>query len=253
LRPFARKAPKEEGEDVVENKEQHASDATDGIAGAKYQELSDSQFKNKVLSSNEAQMVYYTTLGRNDNVESEFKYFNKLIRTFRGVVNFSVFKMDSSSDGFSALAKKYKVASLSAGKPKLRYYPNQHSGENKFNRGYEIYFNKDSKDFSNIESEVQENYEHNVDDILANSFNSYIVRYAKDEQKNVVYYMYRDDQDVSLDYKAVSQHPMFSESSAFLSMRNPPVEIFQGLDTRLLPIIGVVKKLGPDFVDGHIQ
>lgn len=198
-------------------------------------------------------MVYFTTLARNDAVESEFKYFNKLIRTFRGVVHFSVFRMDPNSDGFAELAKKYKVGSLAAGKPKLRYYPNQATGDAKFGKSYEIFFSRESKDFSNIENEVKENYEHNVNDILANSFNAFIVRYAKEEQKHVVYYMYREEQEISLDFKAASQHPLFQDDCVFLSLRDPPTAIFQGLDPRLLPIIGVVKKLDADFQEGHIQ
>lgn len=198
-------------------------------------------------------MVYFTTLARNEAVESEFKYFNKLIRTFRGVVHFSVFRLDPTADGFQELAKKYKVGSLAAGKPKLRYYPNQATGDSKFGRSYEIFFSRESKDFSNIENEVKENYAHNVNDILANSFNQFIVRYAKDEQKHVVYFMYREDQEISLDFKAVSQHPLFQDDCVFLSLRDPPTAIFQGLDTRLLPIIGVVKKLDADFQEGHIQ
>lgn len=98
--------------------------------------------------------------------------------------------------------------------------------ESKFSKSYEIFFDHKSKDFSNIENEVLENYNHNVVDIVSSSFNNFIVRYAKDEQKNVVYYMYRSDQEISLDYKAVSQHPLFSEDCVFLSMQDPPIDVF---------------------------
>lgn len=185
-------------------------------------------------------MVYFTALSATEPVESEFKYINKLIRQFRGVVTFHIFRMDVNSENFATLGKKYKVSSLAPGKPKLRYYPNMASGESKMTKSYEILFNKDAKSFENIEEEITENYEHQVVDIMGEQFNNFIVRHAKDEQKNVVYYMYRSDQKVSLDYKAVSQHPLLHDDCAFLSLVNPSEKIFQGLDTRYLPIIGVV-------------
>ena len=88
---------------------------------------------------------------------------------------------------------------------------------------------------------------------MASAFNQFIVRYAKDEQKNVVYYMYRDDQEISLDFKAVSEMSLLKEDSVFLAMQNPSPEFFKGLDMRMLPVIGVIKKLGADFVDGNIE
>jgi hypothetical protein len=57
-------------------------------------------------------MVYFTTLAKDAAIESEFKYFNKLIRTFKGVVSFSVFRLDPNSEDFSKIAKKYKCASV---------------------------------------------------------------------------------------------------------------------------------------------
>lgn len=82
-----------------------------------------------------------------------------------------MFRLDPQSSDFSALAKKYKVASLAINKPKMRYYPNAVKDDIKMSRSYEIFFNKDSKDFSNIETEIEENYEHRVVDVVADSFN----------------------------------------------------------------------------------
>lgn len=53
----------------------------------------------------------------------------------------------------------------------MRYYPNAVKDDIKMSRSYEIFFNKDSKDFSNIETEIEENYEHRVVDVVADSFN----------------------------------------------------------------------------------
>lgn len=87
---------------------------------------------------------------------------------------------------------------------------------------------------------------------MPSSFNDYIVRYAKDEQKMVVYYLYRADQEVSLDFKAISMHPLFGEDCVFLSLRDPDAKHFQGLDVRALPTIGVVQAIKPDFQDGMV-
>lgn len=101
--------------------------------------------------------------------------------------------MDPNSSNFADLAKKYKVSSLAKDKPKMRYYPNAAKSNVKMSKSYEIYFKTDQKDFSLIEEEIQDNYEHKVNDILQESFNQFVVRYAKEEQKNVIYYLYRSD------------------------------------------------------------
>jgi len=102
--------------------------------------------------------------------------------------------MDPESKDFAELSKKYKVTGLSKTKPKLRYYPNAVLDNFKMTRSYEIFFNKDSKDFSNVQEEVEQNYEHTVADVMGETFNQFVVKHAKEEQKNVIYYMYRSDQ-----------------------------------------------------------
>ena len=44
----------------------------------------------------------------------------------------------------------------------MRYYQNGATGDAKMSNSYEIFFNKDSKDFSNIEEEIEANTEHRV-------------------------------------------------------------------------------------------
>lgn len=68
--------------------------------------------------------MYYTTLAKDEEISSEMKYFNKLVRSFKGVVHMNVFRMDQGKDDFTATAKKFKVGGLNKNKPKLRYYPN---------------------------------------------------------------------------------------------------------------------------------
>jgi len=65
--------------------------------------------------------------------------------------------------------------------------------------------------------------------------------------------MYRDDQELSIDFKAVSQHALFEDDTVFLSLQNPSMEYFQGMDLALLPVVGVIQKLDPDFQEGGIE
>ena len=39
----------------------------------------------------------------------------------------------------------------------------------------------------------------------------------------------------------------------FLAMYNPPLEMFQGLQQEMLPNVGVVPILDPDFKEGNIN
>jgi len=144
---------------------------------------------------------------------------------FKGVVQFSVFRIDPSSPKFAEITKKYKIGSISK-KPKMRYYPNAVTGDIKMSKSYEIFFNADSKDFSLIQEEVEQNYEHKVSDVVGEQFNNFVVRYAKEEQKNIVYYMYRSDQHVALDFKAASVHPLFVDDCVFLSLADPNPKYF---------------------------
>lgn len=43
---------------------------------------------------------------------------------FKGVVNFSVFRLDPEDKYFAELVKNYRINGLGKNKPKLRYYPN---------------------------------------------------------------------------------------------------------------------------------
>lgn len=73
------------------------------------------------------------------------------------------------------------------------------------------------------------------------------------EQKNVAYYMYRDEQTINLNFRAMSNHPVFKEDTVFISLQNPSPEMFVGMQMDALPTIGVVEKLDPEFQDGHIS
>lgn len=84
-------------------------------------------------------------------------------------------------------------------------------------------------------------------------FNQYIIQYAKEQQKHVVYYMYRDEQQISLTFRHLSNHPVFKEDCAFLGIKDPPYQMFQGLTAEMLPSLGIVPRLDESFQEGHIQ
>ena len=50
------------------------------------------------------------------------------------------------------------------------------------------------------------------------------MRYAKEEQKNVVYYMFRSDQELELNFMALSKEPIFEGDCVFVSVQNPSAQ-----------------------------
>lgn len=105
LKPYARQEPKVENEDAQENRAEQKSDEQDLADGPKFHEVSPRTFQKQVLDSELAHLVYYTTLGENAEVTSEFRYFNRLIRALKGVVQFEVFRIDPKRADFAELAK----------------------------------------------------------------------------------------------------------------------------------------------------
>lgn len=63
-------------------------------------------------------------------MKKEYKEFGRLERELTGALKFSVFRMDSSGENgnFAELKKEYKVGALAAGKPVIRFYPNEIKG-----------------------------------------------------------------------------------------------------------------------------
>jgi len=68
--------------------------------------------------------------------------------------------------------------------------------------------------------------EHNSRDVSPHLFNSLLIQHAKEEQKNVIYYIYADEKGPSLAFKALSLHPLFKEICVFISMKDPPAHMF---------------------------
>jgi hypothetical protein len=92
-----------------------------------------------------------------------------------------------------------------------------------------------------------------IESISAGDFNNVIVKYAKEQQKSVCYFMHTSDQEVDLKFRALSQHPLFQDDVFFTELRDPDPQFFIGLDMNLLPTIGVVGKLDDNFKDGEIS
>ena len=116
-----------------------------------------------------------------------------------------------------------------------------------------ILFNKDDKAIESIYNEINDAYRHSVNEVQPALFNSMIIQYALEEQKNIVYYMYEGHTGLSLNFKALSNHPLFEDNSVFLAIFNPPYHLFEGLTKEMLPNVGVVPKLDVGFTEGHIQ
>lgn len=164
-----------------------------------------------------------------------------------------VFRVDKEADDFLDIKKEYKLTKIGDHKPELRFYPNQLSGELKGKASFAILFTRDTKDIEPILSEIQENMRHSVMEVQPSLFNSMIMQYALEEQKNIVYYMYEGEKGLSINFMALSNHPLFEDNSVFLALYNPPYEYFEGLTKEMLPNVGVVPKLDVGFTEGHIQ
>ena len=64
--------------------------------------------------------------------------------------------------------------------------------------------------------------------------------------------MYKEDEGMNINFQILSNHPLF-EDSVFFAMKDPPIEMFQGLKEDMLPNIGVIPKLDPEFKEGNIN
>jgi len=62
--------------------------------------------------------------------------------------------------------------------------------------------------------------------------------------------MFNDEDGVSINFKAISRFDLFRDDTEFISLFNPPLEQFDGLQQEHLPIIGLVPKVDPDFTEG---
>ena len=184
LRPFARKTPKEELDDIVEQRQQAQSEETDkkGKKIKNHIEVTPDTFKDQILDNEKAFLVYFTTLAADvDPWTEEYKSFNKLTRSLKGMVNVALMRLDPNDSEFTNIKKKYKVNQLDAGKPKIRFYPNvEHGKFKKLDSSSQIVFNRTVEDVVKINAQVYDLYWEDIESISAGDFNNVIVKYAKD-------------------------------------------------------------------------
>ena len=186
-------------------------------------------------------------------MQKEFGSFYKLHGEIKGAVRLAIFRVNSTGDEeeYNKFKRQYKIRDLADGKPVLRYYPNEVSGDRKLAQSFGILFDPANKDLSPIMGEIHQSFDGDVRDVTASVFNNMILHHAKEEQKHVIYLMYKDDH-ISLGFKALSRHPVFHDC-VFFALYDPPSDYFQGLTEDLLPSIGLVKALDADFTEGEIK
>jgi len=144
LKPYARATPKEDLDDIVEQKENQKAKSeskttkTQESVDEWHFNVNEANFTSEVLGSDEAHLVYFTLLPANKKVTDEYKFFNKLTRTLSGPVKVSVFRLNPSAANFNDLKKQFKVTTVDTEKPKLRYFPNKATGESKMSKSYGI-------------------------------------------------------------------------------------------------------------------
>lgn len=73
-----------------------------------------------------------------------------MLRYFKGVLNLAVYCMDPKDANHAKLVKKYKLQNVSAGKPKMRFYPNKFTGDMKVSKSYKVFFDTNAKDLKKI-------------------------------------------------------------------------------------------------------
>lgn len=111
-------------------------------------------FEKEVLESNEACVVYFTTLPADVDVMTEYRHFGSLERTLKGAIKVGIFRIDPAADDFSQIKKEYKAGSLAAGKPVIRFYPNEVKGELKNQASFGILFDATQKENAKIMEEI---------------------------------------------------------------------------------------------------
>lgn len=130
---------------------------------------------------NDAAMVYFTTLGADEDVAKEYKYFKQLTLQLLGPVKTMVFRMSPDAENYQELKKQFRVPKLDVGKPDLRYYPNEVTGQQKLERSFGLPLDLKSRDFQPIIEEIESAFESHITDIQAHMFNQYIIQYAKEQ------------------------------------------------------------------------
>lgn len=151
-----------------------------------------------------------------------------MLRQFNGVLNIVVFNMDPKDEKHAETVKKFKLGGVSAGKPKMRFYPNRFKGTMKMSKSYRIFFDLNAKDLKKITKQIDDGFETTIISSLDRTINAYVSEHVKDKGakkgKDVVFLMYRKNQKLDLKFKALSDHPLFRDNTQFLAVKDPDFE-----------------------------
>ena len=128
--------------------------------------------------------MYFTTLPADKSVQKEYGQFYKLHNEIRGAIRYAIFRVNMTGDEeeLAKLKKQYKIKDLADGKPVLRFYPNEVSGDRKLAQSFGILFDPASKDLSPIMNEIHLSFDSDVRDVTTTVFNNMILHHAKEEQ-----------------------------------------------------------------------
>lgn len=243
LRPFVRNGIKDEPDYLVEYAEHQLNLIETGTMAA-YQTVNQGNFKEKVINNELPHLVYYTTLAKGADISREFPMFNRMLRYYKGILNVVVYNMDPTAANHAELVKKYKLGTVSAGKPKMRFYPNQFKGDMKVSKSYKIFFETKAKDLKKITKQIKEGYESKIiSSLTPDGLSGLLKKHGKDEYKDCVFLLYRNDQQMELNFKGLSEHPVFKDNTVFLAQRDPDLSKMNNVNLGSLPMVGIVRKL----------
>lgn len=207
-----------------------------------YEELTAKDLDKKVSGQKQAAVVYYTTLAADVDIKEEWKHVKKLGRQLKGLANLFVVRVAEGDD-------------LPAGQ--LIFYPNMMTGEEKMNTAVKLPFDRDDSSMTGIIDKIGDAYNAAYMPIQGMMFNDAVVQLGRNEQKNVIYTLYRDK--LPLNFKALTTHPIFfdgvehSSDITFVAVDNVDMQNFGGLTEDMLPALGVIEKIDPTFSEGELR
>ena len=65
--------------------------------------------------------------------------------------------------------------------------------------------------------------------------------------------MSKDELDININFKALSEHPVFKNDTVFISLFNPQLEEFKDLSEKDLPSIGFVVTVEEEFKEDKVE
>lgn len=106
----------------------------------------------------------------------------------------------------------------------MRFFVNDLTGDQKMESMINIPFDKANKNLKDVYDEISAVIKNEIQDVSPSMLNNFILNASKQLQKNIVYYMFNDEDGVSINYKALSRFELFKDDTVFISLFNPPLE-----------------------------